>query len=103
MFTDDLCPYFLGTICASMLRDHLWPFCLGTICAGMFTFLVCLVGFRSMQGPFGVLPVKGKGQWFVREKKMDLTGFPFYFFASFFFPGLFSVFDAWRFLCLLYF
>ena len=37
------------------------PVCLGTICAGMFRFLVCLVGFRSMQGPFLCTPCEREG------------------------------------------
>ena len=60
----------------------------------MFTFLVCLVGFSPMQGPFCAPPVKGKGSWFVRgkfKKERDLTGVLFICLRSFFFSFLFSV------------
>ena len=63
----------------------------------MFTFLVCLVGFRAMQGPFCVPPVRGKGWWFVRgkfKKRKGFDGLSFYFII-----GLFSFFVVWLFLC----
>ena len=77
MFRDHLCPYVWGPS---------EPVCLGIFCAGMFTFLVCLVGFSPMQGPFFAHPVKGKGSWFVRGKFKKRKGFDrlsFYLFAFF--------------------